>query len=162
MTPFSPTPIPLESAANVAFGHALHDVVRAAQAFRESHGAPITIRFMALSRALDRLTALGWVPGPERVGTALAGSGEALGWRPIEAAKDRQKVLLWFPFGTTHDDDPPGEMFIGLRGYGADYETDEWDMKWRDPESLEALGDPTHWMPLPDPPGSLTGAGGGG
>lgn len=71
--PFKPTPIALESARVVAYGKALNDVVRAAGEFVRSDNASVDQSYIALCTALDHLTALGWVPGPERVGTALAG-----------------------------------------------------------------------------------------
>lgn len=58
---FIPTPVALESTAIVAFGHAKDDVIRAAEAFRESY-APFPHAFLTLCETLDRLKALGWVP----------------------------------------------------------------------------------------------------
>lgn len=76
------TPVALESAANQAYGKALHDVARAADALRRDLGSSswTTIATLAgLCAALDRLKALGWPSGPERVGTApgsLTGPGD--------------------------------------------------------------------------------------
>lgn len=60
---------------------------------------------------------------------------EAMNWMPIETAPQRKHVMLWFPLA---------EHVIALMGASPDeYET------------IGYLGDdePTHWMPLPDPPG---------
>lgn len=158
MTPFVPTPISLESAANVAFGHAKDDVAWAAQRYMaawldDPHATGLDEAMAAgwdgLRKALDRLTALGWVPGPERVGTALAGSGEALGWQPIETSPKDGTIVIIATAGAP---------------YGPDMA--RWGKEWNGPAWLDAGGrpcpPPTHWQPRPDPPGSLTGAGDGG
>ena len=72
-------------------------------------------------------------------------------WQPIETApRDGTRVLLWFPFTLTVE--VPGIAWIGL---WAQRETDEADgnVCWIEPEHRdECLGEPTHWMPLPEPP----------
>jgi len=68
-------------------------------------------------------------------------------WRTIESApKDGSIVLLCFKF-------PDGlsrkyAMWTGAWRWDADVTSQEW----RDDENGEALGNPTHWMPLPLPP----------
>ena len=63
-------------------------------------------------------------------------------WRPIETAPQWAHVLLWFP---------RGQHVIALMG--------------NSPTHWEAVGymgddDPTHWMPLPDPPPTPAAGGG--
>ena len=56
------------------------------------------------------------------------------GWQPIETAPKWEHVLLWFP---------KGEHVIALMGSTPD----QWECigYWAEDE-------PTHWMPLPEPP----------
>ena len=76
-------------------------------------------------------------------------------WQPIEtASKDRlTEILLWFPFGTPGLS-KPGCYFIGIWGYPNEKaEEAGWEGPcWVDPNESEPLGEPTHWMPLPEPP----------
>jgi hypothetical protein len=65
-------------------------------------------------------------------------------WQPIETApKDGLAVLLW-----------PYQPWAVLRGHAMEevvlgYRT--MDDKWYNPEQRETF-EPTHWMPLPEPP----------
>lgn len=67
-------------------------------------------------------------------------------WRPIETApKDRTRILAYQ--GKVPDDETPQIMiWIG----------DRWVIAWDHSDLLEVGGpngyEPTHWMPLPDPP----------
>lgn len=59
-------------------------------------------------------------------------------WQPIETApNDGQKLLMWSP------------------GLGIDWLVLYWmDGYWREPANGMGLKrEPTHWMPLPPPPG---------
>jgi hypothetical protein len=74
-------------------------------------------------------------------------------WRPIETAPmDGTEVLLYFPAGkfVPEANDFDGEivstmavMSANARGYFSGYY-----------EGVGPNGEPTHWMPLPDPPSS--------
>lgn len=62
------------------------------------------------------------------------------GWRPIATAPNETLVLLWWPFWC------PTRPVIGRFGY-------KGIGQWVAAEALEGDGDePTHWMPLPQPP----------
>jgi hypothetical protein len=71
-------------------------------------------------------------------------------WQPIETApKDRlTNVLLWFPYDGKYPEKCEGFCFIGIWGYPGEDD----DICWIDPYDCDKLGDPTHWMPLPNPP----------
>ena len=80
-------------------------------------------------------------------------SKEPTGWQPIEtAAKNYASVLLWFPWpGVPNGQlpaEPEGCMMIGIWAWQDDTEC----FAWRDTGDYRELGDPTHWMPLPEPP----------
>jgi hypothetical protein len=145
MTPFKPTPIALESAANQAYGKALHDVARAAEALCQRRPDRKLGAYRDLNRALDRLTALGWPGGPGRVGRTSEGSGEALWWQPIETAPtDGARVLLYQPGGD-------GEDPLRTVAEGSWLPTFPEAWGWLT-ESGDQWTGPTHWMPLPEPP----------
>ena len=72
-------------------------------------------------------------------------------WQPIETApKDGARVLLWT---TTEGDAVLTEYLIDvgaenpIRTAQVGFYCDE-SGQWQ----LEVVGNPTHWMPLPDPP----------
>lgn len=65
-------------------------------------------------------------------------------WRPIETAPKDTSVLLarvGMPF----------PMFCGRLRYGNSYEPQQDELVWRC-DSSGRFGNPTHWMPLPEPP----------
>lgn len=69
-------------------------------------------------------------------------------WRPIDSApRDGNEILLWDP-----DRAVDSRMQIGLWN-------DIWETPgWQSCMENEALTRPTHWMPLPDPPGAAMAA----
>lgn len=77
----------------------------------------------------------------------------AVGWNPIETApKDGTEVDLWFPYakgGYRVTDAKWMEMDFG-RSSGPFY---AWRHEWNPEFEREPLsGEPTHWMPPPEPP----------
>jgi hypothetical protein len=66
---------------------------------------------------------------------------QSSGWQPIETAP---KDGTWF---LAHE---PGESMKAMRW---DTDTRDKNHAWRDHELLKY--EPTHWMPLPDPPAAL-------
>jgi hypothetical protein len=72
-------------------------------------------------------------------------------WQPIETApKDGTKMLGWAPHKLIND---PKFRVVTMwwkdtkwRGVGAPA------FDWCSTESGSLIGDPTHWMPLPEPP----------
>lgn len=59
-------------------------------------------------------------------------------WQPIKTAPLDTDVLLWFP---PVSEGGPGCAGVGSRSIGG---------CWMD--GYEELRDPTHWMPIPEPP----------
>ncbi len=80
-------------------------------------------------------------------------------WRPIDEATPKRAdkpILLWFPWEDVPNpahDGACGDMYIGVWAYGSE-DDDNFGRCWRDPSVLEALGEPSRWMPLPKPPKS--------
>jgi hypothetical protein len=83
-------------------------------------------------------------------------------WQPIETAPDEKMVLVYWPAFKLDDDgnltdEPHEDDGSGLIGVSA-----KIGSIFHEPEALNAVGDyfgdeweygdPTHWMPLPDPP----------
>lgn len=71
-------------------------------------------------------------------------------WQPMKTALDGEHILLWFP---------NGERGIGGIEAATIYRNSDgqWDCGWTHggPNSgsdWELSEQPTHWMPLPDPP----------
>jgi len=87
-------------------------------------------------------------------------------WRPIESAsKDGTPVLAWYQKFRLDDDDDPTDEVIGGACAIVSINGREWD----EPEWLSAHGayfmedwcfaeTPTHWQPLPAPPGAAATA----
>lgn len=73
-------------------------------------------------------------------------------WLPIEtAAKSREdEILLWFPW--TNGASKPGCCMVGLWGYPAQGDDFGDDPCWIESADCQPLGDPSHWMPIPNPP----------
>src|SRR5215469_4620566 len=98
----------------------------------------------------------GWKCDRKRVDEVL---GRAEEWQPIESAPKDGTALLWFP------DFPTNEVQLG--SWHA-YSEPAWGLEgeWRDKDTGEFFenGDgyvcPTHWRPLPPPPGQATPPGG--
>jgi hypothetical protein len=66
-------------------------------------------------------------------------------WRPIETApKDESHILGWF-----HDDSP---MRAHLGEYQSGVSICYWTAHNGGGWVSNRFGEPTHWMPLPDPP----------
>lgn len=71
-------------------------------------------------------------------------------WQPIETApKDETVVLLWCPQSWDTD-------FVRV-GWWFEAESPHEDSGWYDDEAAshpltDLYGEPTHWMPLPEPP----------
>lgn len=68
-------------------------------------------------------------------------------WQPIETAPaPNLEALLWFEWEITSSG-KRGCILIGAKRYD-----DDGVLAWRDEDTWEVLGEPTHWMPLPEPP----------
>ena len=82
------------------------------------------------------------------------------GWQPIETAPHHKKILLWWPDATS----APLASWQCLEG--GDEDGTGWVFAWcMEDDNLSEHGDgwiyadshqPTHWMPLPDPPEDKT------
>jgi hypothetical protein len=73
-----------------------------------------------------------------------------MAWQLIETAPEDEDVLLCIPrYGTEQHLNPFVEMAVGQQVDGEWYSDSPQDKK---PEYR--LHNPTHWMPLPPPPGS--------
>jgi hypothetical protein len=79
-------------------------------------------------------------------------------WQTIDTAPKSGivPILLWFPWDDV--DNPAhggahGAMYIGVWGWN----DKSGALCWIDDSDAEALGDPTYWMPLPDPPEDVHG-----
>lgn len=74
-------------------------------------------------------------------------------WQPIETApKDGTQILLFDPSGTW---DPDLASFSPRVAVGAWKDFPNGHGEWRGYYSgLSAVEEPTHWMPLPEPPKS--------
>lgn len=79
---------------------------------------------------------------------------QASDWRPIESApKDGRELLGWYPYHAAH---PPGGGVYVMRWYDdrhaakpiGFFEASGWVWGRRDNRQRQ----PTHWMPLPEPP----------
>jgi hypothetical protein len=72
-------------------------------------------------------------------------------WQPIETApKDGTRVLIYVPY-----DDGDGEVYLASFGYDVGYGNGpSWQPEYAEVAMFNSPDDrqPTHWMPLPDPP----------
>ena len=69
---------------------------------------------------------------------------EAMTWRPIETApKDGREVLLFWPFNAFGTPTVDTGAWLKIPSY-----TEHWCRNRRPMFG----GDPSHWMPLPEPP----------
>lgn len=111
------------------------DLIRAA--------ALIVAEIERLDRSADRDKGDGAAP--------LSRDGEAeRGWRPIETApKDGTRILLIKVGWDTYEGRLGHTNYVwwGVIGYWSE----EWG-NWNDGVEPSGLADPTHWMPLPEPP----------
>lgn len=90
-----------------------------------------------------------------------AGSGQ--GWQPIETVPAGvTRVILFWPAHTLDDDGnlssgriPANDVVaVGYRVGGQQWEGGpEIEATWPSSDDGWELGDPTHWLPLPAPPG---------
>jgi hypothetical protein len=73
---------------------------------------------------------------------------DARGWQPIETAPRQKVILLW---AVTSDDPPNWKMATGhcALAYDPPHEI-EWTWDGYRLRSWDV--NPTHWMPLPEPP----------
>ena len=81
-------------------------------------------------------------------------------WQPIETApKDGTELLIWAKdvgvrvgyFGTEFNDAPEGSRpYAGWWSLAG--EISPAFPAWRDLEEVPARNEPTHWLPLPEPP----------
>jgi hypothetical protein len=72
-------------------------------------------------------------------------------WQPIETApKDGSEIIVH----TVHEADEYMDRFIAVQIAFWDRGHDSSDPMWARPAAwvLQKIGDPTHWMPLPEPP----------
>jgi hypothetical protein len=94
------------------------------------------------------------------LGAASPPPSEARGWQDIETApKDGTVVMVWWPIG----DYPSGNHeFASYVDFGGEIPEGTFDGKpyrngWTNDHGGDYLPvEPTHWMPLPDPPGVST------
>ena len=80
-----------------------------------------------------------------------------MNWQPIETApKDGTWVMLYGKESWTEQDDKVQPIVVGFWNASSRYKEDWgwafcfWDSDWR------STFDATHWMPLPEPPQSLS------
>ena len=70
---------------------------------------------------------------------ALLSALDAVAWQPIETAPKDRKILLYDPsYGGLHDPAGEGSIFVGQ--FSGGWADGDFDMQ------------PTHWMPLAEPP----------
>lgn len=76
-------------------------------------------------------------------------------WRPIETAPNDGTTILLYGYWAGEIHGPSNEaQFLGAGSYRAgrtDFPGFDWDLDGGD--AYATWGKPTHWMPLPDPPG---------
>jgi hypothetical protein len=81
------------------------------------------------------------------------------GWQPIETApKDRTTILIFKP-GTLYNGEPAPWYDVARWDY---VDNDQSEMGWASQDGCLSCVEPTHWMPLPEPPAgraALTGKG---
>ena len=69
---------------------------------------------------------------------AAIGRDEIMNWKPIETAPKDQDLLLWWD-----DEIIPGYLYCGIS---------EGDIGFVKNIDVHLMGQPTHWMPRPEPP----------
>lgn len=67
-------------------------------------------------------------------------------WQPIESAPRGEAVLIYSP-----DAEYPSVMLAELNEFVGDPDPDRWYDRWNT-SGAPIDADPTHWMPLPEPP----------
>ena len=94
-----------------------------------------------------------WIRAHEYENTEIVLNGLVIkkGWQPIKTApEDGTRILLYVSLRSVLEDEfSPKEIVVGY------FDTNEFCKEWRIVERTPEetyLGEPTHWMPLPEPP----------
>lgn len=81
-------------------------------------------------------------------------------WQPIETApKDGTRILIFVPGDLTWKEESTGTIWpsyhAGIHAARFEQEPQKWvmgDEFWSDDAKVFQYEEPTHWMPLPEPP----------